>query len=76
MSKFIVGFNQPFSQLEAMVEDARIPDSLRAPILLASFGTTSAVEFCIAALRIKDTIANWEELTADLILEASRVKEF
>ena len=44
MSRFIDEFNHSFSQLAAMGEDARIPNSLKSPILLASFGTSSSSE--------------------------------
>lgn len=75
MSKYIDEFNQLFTQLATMGKDAMIPEKLRAPILLASFGSKSEMENCIAALRMKDDIPAWESLTADLILEYSRLKE-
>jgi len=74
MGKYIDEFNQAFSQLESIGADATIPDSLKGPILLASFGTTSELEPCIAALRMKDKIPKWEELTADLVLESQRIR--
>ena len=74
MSKYIDEYNQAFAQLESMGKDAKIPESLKGPILIASFGTDSQLESCIAALRVRDSIPSWEELTADLILEASRIR--
>ena len=68
MSKYIDEYNQAFAQLESMGKDAKIPESLKGPILIASFGTDSQLESCIAALRVRDSIPSWEELTADLIL--------
>ena len=75
MSRFIAEFNQSFAHLEAMGDDAKIPDTLKAPIFLASFRITSTLEPSIAVIRTKDIVSNWEQLTADLILEASRVRE-
>lgn len=74
MSEFIDEFNQAFAQLDAMGEDAKIPENLKAPILLSSFGNESHLEPIIAAMRMKDKLPSWESLSADLILEGSGVK--
>lgn len=75
MSKYIDDFNKSFAMLEVMGEDATIPESLKAPILLASFGTDSKLESVIAALRVKSEIPKWEELTSDLTFEAARCQD-
>lgn len=71
--KYIDEFNQALSQLEAMVEDAKIKDSHKVPILLASFGTDSVLEPAITALRMKEEIPEWESLMSDLVTEAARI---
>ena len=73
-TKYIDEHNQALAQLESMDEDADIPDSLKGPILISSFGTDSQFESCIAVLRVRDSIPSWEELTADFILEAIRIR--
>ncbi len=75
MSKYVDEFNRSFALLDAMGKDAEIPDKLRTPIFLASFGTNSNLEPILAALRVKDKIPDWEEVTADLIFESSRLRK-
>eukprot|EP00171_Calliarthron_tuberculosum_P002367 IDg2367t1 len=59
-----------------MREEGRTPEKIKAPILLASFGISLQLEPIIAALRTKEELPSWESLTADLILEASRLSPF
>jgi gag-polypeptide of LTR copia-type len=68
MSKYIDEFNQLFSQLESMGTDANIPESHKAPLLLASLCTNSSLESTVAALRLRDiSDLTCDSVTADLI---------
>eukprot|EP00171_Calliarthron_tuberculosum_P002619 IDg2619t1 len=59
-----------------MGADAAVPESHKAPLLLASMGLSSSLESTVAALRLKDaTELTWETVTADLIQEWKRSKE-
>lgn len=75
MGKFIDEFETLFAQLERMGPDTKIPESHKAPLLLASMGTTSQLESTVAALRTKDTDElTWETVTSDLIQEWKHIK--
>lgn len=75
MGKFIDEFETLFSQLERMGTETKIPESHKAPLLLASMGTTSQLESTVAALRTKDTDElTWETVTSDLIQEWNHIK--
>ncbi len=72
-SKYIDEFSQLFSQLEMMGDSAMLPEAHKAPILLASLGTSSRLENTAAALRLKDLDdLTWESVTTDLIQEYER----
>eukprot|EP00171_Calliarthron_tuberculosum_P018320 IDg18320t1 len=74
MCKYIEDFNHLFSQIESMDPEASIPESHKAPLLLASIRTESVIESTIAALRLKD-IKNltWESVPTDLIQESNLI---
>eukprot|EP00171_Calliarthron_tuberculosum_P019463 IDg19463t1 len=75
MPKFVDEFETLFAQLERMGEDTAVPESHKAPLLLASIGHESELESTVAALRLKDTASlTWEAVSADLIQEWKRVK--
>ena len=75
MPRYIDEFESLFSQLERMGKDAAIPESHKAPLLLASMGHYSPLESTVAALRIKDTEdITWEAVSADLIQEWKQVR--
>ena len=70
MSKYVDEFEVLFNQLERMGEKVAIPETHKAPLLLASLGHGSALESTVAALRLQDTDSlSWESVTADLIQE-------
>lgn len=74
MPKFVDEFETLFAQLERMGEDTAVPESHKAPLLLASMGHESALESTVAALRLKETAClTWEAVSADLIQEWKRV---
>eukprot|EP00171_Calliarthron_tuberculosum_P004578 IDg4578t1 len=76
MSKYVDEFEGLFAQLERMGKETAIPESHKAPLLLASIGTNSALESTVAALRLKDTSdLTWHAVTADLIQEYKRLKD-
>ena len=54
MSKYIDDFTSLFSQLEFMGKNAAIPETHKAPMLLASIDPASEMEVIAAALRTKD----------------------
>lgn len=75
MARFVDEFEALFAQLEKMGSDTVIPESFKAPLLLASLGTNSSLESTIAALRLRDVKElRWESVTADLIQEYKRNK--
>jgi gag-polypeptide of LTR copia-type len=63
MAKFIDEYCSLFSQLERMGKDAAIPETHKAPMLLAAIPVDSPLEVTAAALRTKDV--------AELICEFS-----
>ncbi len=70
MSKYKDEFDQLFSQLETMGDEAKVPESHKAPLLLASLGTNSKMENTAAPLRLtKIEDLTWTSVTADLIQE-------
>ena len=74
MSKYIDEYNQAYAQIESMGEDSKIQESIKGPILIESFGADSQLKSWIATLRFQDSIPRWEELTDDIILEASCIR--
>ena len=54
MATFVDEFKSLFSQLERMGKDAAIPETHKAPMLLASIPVDSPLEVTAAALRTKD----------------------
>lgn len=75
MSKYIDEFESLFGQLERMGAETKVPDSHKAPLLLASLGTHSLLESSVAALRLRDIDKlTWEAVTADLIQEWTQLK--
>ncbi len=75
MGKYIDEVEKLFAQLEKMGSYTATPESHKAPLLLASWGTKSELESTVAALRLKNTSQfTWESVTADLIQEWERQK--
>lgn len=54
MGKFIDEFWSLFAQLERMGHKTKIPESHKAPLLLASLESASQLGITVAALRTKD----------------------
>jgi gag-polypeptide of LTR copia-type len=70
MATFIDEFGSLFSQLERMGKDAAIPESHKAPMLLAAIPIDSPLEVTAAALRTKDVVdLTWEFVATTLIDE-------
>jgi gag-polypeptide of LTR copia-type len=70
MAKFIDEYCSLFSQLERMGKDAAIPETHKAPMLLAAIPVDSPLEVTAAALRTKDVAElTWEFVTTTLIDE-------
>ncbi len=70
MSSYVDTYASLFSQLERMGKDAAIPESHKAPMLLASIEPDSALESTAAALRTKDIEdLSWEYVARTLIDE-------
>lgn len=70
MSTFIDQYTTLFSQLERMGKDSAIPDTHKAPMLLASIDPTCSLESTAAALRTKDvTELTWDYVATTLIDE-------
>lgn len=70
MSSYIDKFTSLFSQLERMGKDAAIPETHKAPMLLASIDPQSFLESTAAALRTKDTSElTWDYVATTLIDE-------
>jgi hypothetical protein len=71
MATFIDEFGTLFSQLERMGKDAAIPESHKAPMLLAAIPIDSSLEVTAAALRTKDVAElTWEFVATTLIDES------
>ena len=70
MSTYVDQFTSLFSQLERMGTDAAIPDSHKAPMLLASIDPKCPLESTAAALRTKDIgELTWDYVATTLIDE-------
>lgn len=70
MSKYVDEYSSLFSQLERMGKDSAIPESHKAPMLLASIDPSSPLEVTAAALRTKDASElTWDYVTVTLIDE-------
>ena len=70
MATYVDQFTSLFSQLERMGEDAAIPESHKAPMLLASIDPSCALESTAAALRTKDIDdLKWDYVATTLIDE-------
>lgn len=68
MSNYIDEYTSLFSQLEFMGRDVAIPDSHKAPMLLASINPSSEMESIAAALRTKNANElTWEYVTTTMI---------
>lgn len=75
ISSYIDEFEPVFAQLERMGDDTKIPESHKAPLLIASMGNNSVLESTIAAMRTKNSDQfNWQSVTADLIQEWNQWK--
>jgi len=76
MPKFIDEFETLFGQLERMGEKTKVPETHKAPLLLASLGTNSLLENTVAALRLRDVDnLSWKDVTADIIQEWQQKKD-
>lgn len=76
MGRYIDEFESLFSQLDKMGSNVSVPETHKAPLLLASLGTSSPLESTVAALRLRDAEdLQWESITADLIQEYKRIKQ-
>lgn len=74
MPRYIDEFESLFAQLERMGEDAAIPESHKAILLLASLTHYSSLKSTVAALRLKNVEdITWETVSADLIQERKQV---
>lgn len=70
MSLFVDTYGSLFSQLEQMGKDAAIPESHKAPMLLASIDPDCVLESTAAALRTKDVAElTWDYVATTLIDE-------
>jgi len=70
MSTYVDQFTSLFSQLERMGKDAAIPESHKAPMLLASIDPNCTLESTAAALRTKEvTELTWDYVATTLIDE-------
>lgn len=70
MSTYIDQFTSLFSQLERMGKDAAIPESHKAPMLLASIDPNCTLESTAAALRTKEASElTWDYVATTLIDE-------
>ena len=77
MSTYIDQYTSLFSQLERMGKDAAIPETQKAPLLLASIDPNCPLESTAAALRTKDiTELTWEYVTTTLIDEYNARKSY
>lgn len=70
MSTCVDKYTSLFAQLEQMGKDAAIPDSHKAPLLLASIDIKCSLESTATALRTKDpSDLTWEYVATTLIYE-------
>ena len=70
MSTYVDKYTSLFSQLEQMGKDAAIPESHKAPMLLASIDPKGPLESTAAALRTKEASElTWEYVATTLIDE-------
>jgi len=70
MSTYIDQYTTLFSQLERMGKDAAVPESHKAPMLLASIDPNCALESTAAALRTKEVVElTWDYVATTLIDE-------
>ena len=70
MSTYVDQFTSLFSQLERMGKDAAIPETHKAPMLLASIDPKCPLESTAAALRTKDVAElTWDYVATTLIDE-------
>ena len=70
MSSYIDQYTSLFSQLERMGKDSAIPESHKAPMLLASINQTCTLESTAAALRTEDASElTWDNVATMLIDE-------
>lgn len=70
MSTRVDRYTSLFAQLEQMGKDAAIPETHKAPMLLASIDTKCSLESTAATLRTKDaTDLTWEYVATTLIDE-------
>ena len=70
MSSYVDQYTSLFSQLERMGKEAAIPESHKAPMLLASIDPSCFLESTAAALRTKETSElSWEYVATTLIDE-------
>lgn len=70
MSEYVDQFAALFSQLDRMGKDAAIPESHKAPMLLASIDPNCSLESTAAALRTKEiTELTWDYVATTLIDE-------
>eukprot|EP00171_Calliarthron_tuberculosum_P002471 IDg2471t1 len=75
MAKFIDEFSSLFSKLDRMGEDAAIPESHKAPMLLVSIPVESPLELTAAALRTKDVEELTWEYVAFTLIDESRARK-
>ena len=70
MSAYVDQYTSLFSQLERMGKDAAIPETHKAPMLLASIDPKCSLESTAAALRTKDVAElTWDYVATTLIDE-------
>ena len=71
MTTYVDQYTSLFSQLERMGKDVAIPESRKAPMLLASIDPNSFLESTAAALRKESSEPTWEYVATTLIDEYS-----
>lgn len=76
MSSYVDQYTSIFAQLEHMGQDAAIPESHKAPILLAVVDANCAIESTAAALGPKKTVSAPGILSRQLFINEYNSKQF
>lgn len=75
MANYVDDFSRLFASLEQSGEDAKVPDTLKVVILLASLRNQSAYDSFVSSTRLRDErFLTWEIVSVDLIHEARRLR--
>lgn len=76
MSSYVDQYTTLFSQLERMGKDAAIPETHKAPMLLASIDPSCRLESTAAALRTKDVTELTWDYVATTMIDEYNAKQF